>query len=590
MNPQRLRQSAYAARAAIVAAACFASEGCSSIKRMAKTQPVCATNPAFEKMWADVKVNRNHPIVDVHTHSFNSRYLPVKRIAQARRFGKGWWWIPSALVDAGIALITSSTPKCPTVDRDSEIQAKTNTCKPTEVQRMEYMLDHPVEKFRRTLRGALSGDGESLLAGPLGNVLYYVGLRRAVVELIAGAFKHDDAQHPDEKGEMIPRFLVRLMSSEKESWKRLQEDYPSVDLFVYQMMDMTPSYYSQYRGINKESRAKGFPTEAYSIGSSHNSSYSGLQRAQDVCNATQGRMIQFVPWNPFRSFRGLDSDQSEKGSLEIVKAAIHEGAAGVKFYPPLGYRASGNNFADVRRPKLFGVFSTEATRQWESRYMTIPKHGERSIVQNGKDLDALNETLFAWCARNDVPIFTHCNNGEFRAYENSAYADMANPKWWALVLKKHPNLRICFGHSGGVADWYGDCAIGNKDFPKEKREEWGRMVRDFCRTYPNVYCEFGCHDSVGHLEQAQQFYEALKRHLPTQGNGNWKLADKIMYGSDWYMPTNVSPHTYLESFEKLFSLPGLQQYKARFFSGNAMKYLKRTVSNRWEPGKATAGR
>lgn len=65
------------------------------------------------------------------------------------------------------------------------------------------------------------------------------------------------------------------------------------------------------------------------------------------------------------------------------------------------------------------------------------------------------------------------------------------------------------------------------------------------------------------------------RYLPL------KLADKVMKGLDYFMRVNVTYRRYLESFERLFSLRGMRGFKARYFSGNAMRYLKRKVADRY---------
>jgi len=241
----------------------------------------------------------------------------------------------------------------------------------------------------------------------------------------------------------------------------------------------------------------------------------------------------------------------------------------VKFYPPLGCRPSGNDFSEIPKP-----LGREARKQWQHRYGG----------HDGKHLDNINEELFAYCEQNDIPIFTHCNTGEFRAYDDVAYAEMAHPKYWIPVLNRHPNLRLCFGHAGGVTDWY----QGFGGIPEKVKGEasWGVIVRDLCRKYRNVYCEFGIHEGVANAKPVEPFYHTLLVELPSKNlsngeRGDYPLAEKVMYGSDYYMPINCSPQKYLEGFQKLFSLDGMGDYKKKFLYQNAEKYLKRSVANRW---------
>lgn len=255
--------------------------------------------------------------------------------------------------------------------------------------------------------------------------------------------------------------------------------------------------------------------------------------------------------------------------MEIVKREIEKGASGVKFYPPFGYRPAQNDFSKFKRP----FFLSEARGQWNNRYLGNHPSGDEAAIMaaRAKELDALNEELFAWCADKQIPIFTHCNDGEFRAFDSEEYGDCANPKYWEPVLAKHPNLKLCFGHAGGTADWYGEHRPRKEHV--HKSAGWGALVRQFCLDYPNVYCEFGIHEEATDPVHAEHFHRSLVKLLPLRGKGGWTLGDKVMYGSDFFMPAQVSWGNYLCGFQKLFSLPGLTQYKARFFAGNALNYL-----------------
>lgn len=86
---------------------------------------------------------------------------------------------------------------------------------------------------------------------------------------------------------------------------------------------------------------------------------------KDEVAHTNGRMLAFVAFDPSR----------DKG-LDIIKYAVALGAAGVKFYPPNGYRASSNDKPEIEKAA---------------------------------------DALFAYCAANGIPVFTHCNLQGFEA-------------------------------------------------------------------------------------------------------------------------------------------------------------------------------
>ena len=384
-----------------------------------------------------------------------------------------------------------------------------------------------------------------------------------LVSFVASWFVHD--QSTGGKGAFgTAPFGVSMMSSEEELQKRVERLFPSVDLFVYQNMDLVPSFYA----------GKTY-TYAYGREYPEKGKVGAAPRIRQMRKASNGRIISFVAWNPFRT-----QNSTGISSLDLIKREISKGASGVKFYPPLGYRPAGNDFTQYQKPFFF----SEARDQWENRYLgnKANQKGKQEadmLKERAKEVDRLNDELFTWCEKKDIPVFTHCSTGEFRAFYTDEYAENANPKYWEFVLMKHPKLRLCFGHAGGVTDWYSGCVapIGNVKSAKN----WGEAVRYFCMKYPNVYCEFGCHDDVAKPEQAEHLYYNLLTYLPQKEPGPWSLADKVMYGSDFSMPIATPAQDYLESFERLFSLPGMRQYKARFFAGNAMKYLKRKVSDRY---------
>src|SRR5439155_8085338 len=102
------------------------------------------------------------------------------------------------------------------------------------------------------------------------------------------------------------------------------------------------------------------------------------------------KMTGFVAFDPFRP-----------DCLEVVKGGIAMGFAGVKFYPPNGYRPIGNSDADI------------------VQYPGAP------VKLTGAKVDAANKAFFQWCIAGDIPIFTHCTSGgmESRPGETGVFSD-----------------------------------------------------------------------------------------------------------------------------------------------------------------------
>jgi len=52
-----------------------------------------------------------------------------------------------------------------------------------------------------------------------------------------------------------------------------------------------------------------------------------------------------------------------------------------------------------------------------------------------------------------------------------------------------------------------------------------------------------------------------------------------MYGSDWFMPVEVSPRSdYLKAYREVFLTPQLRPYYKDFFCRNALRFLNMTDS------------
>ena len=575
-------------RFASVSLICLGLIGCNTPKAPPAAPAHCSVlDPEFDSQWTTLKPKKDCAIVDMHTHAFNARYLPIRHVIEARVGTTGVRLLPRPFLEAAAVAITGATPKTEAeakarAERIAEWEKRHGSTKDDDDKLVVAMLEthqrsprihwswskieEPNGSAGSVLAKDTRGTGDEI--GPIGWIVYHLGVKSIINSFVSATFSHGDKQSADTAN--LSHSIVSLMSSESEILKRMDHFFPEVDLFVYQSMDLVPSFYPQGKtGTYAYSYSKDDFFDNSNGPHKQGDPASALPRIRAMCKESDGRMIHFVAWNPFRTVaKNAYPEMDLMDSLSLVQRAVANGASGVKFYPPLGYRPHCNHPEEIKRP------SGEAGVQYDSRY----RPGDNQDRLSGKTLDDINESLFAWCASQGVPIFTHCNVGEFRAYDDPIYAEMANPEYWKPVLIKHPNLRLCFGHAGGEADWYGDCAARPQKL--EGQAGWGKIVRELCLKYPNVYCEFGIHEDVADKHMAGHLYKRLVELLPTTGEGGWPLADKVMYGSDHFMPINVPPPCYLESFEKLFSIGELRPYKAKFFSGNAMKYLQRDVARR----------
>jgi predicted TIM-barrel fold metal-dependent hydrolase len=339
------------------------------------------------------------------------------------------------------------------------------------------------------------------------------------------------------EGERYLRFFCLLLAPQSSIINRLLMSYSEprevsspaakVTLFVQHMMDMELAYsrYKWARPPAKDYEDKQVPAMAYY----HQ-------------NIGDGRTLWFVAFDPRR--RKL---HHEHPSMEIVKDALSRGACGVKFYPSLGYK---------------------------------PVENEKKWVQRAVD------ELFSYCCENKVPILAHCQLGRWKGDDD--WDQYSNPDLWEMALNRFPGLTLCLAHAGGGIHKRSDGWSSRDEeygwFSKDSEEwnngkHWAKKVVELCcnAKFPNVYCDMSAMwpiiDDTSQLDPpASERFTRIFKHLLL---ANQSLPRKIMYGSDWHMPSVLGRSSkYLGFFVDLFSKEQeLGDYARDFFFQNARRFL-----------------
>jgi len=481
-------------------------------------------------MRGDNKLPMPTRIIDLHTHLFNARYVPLANII-ANTMGKDesllatWvakllvrltgssypearsaqiFGLPSNLVDDATAEILNTL--------EFELRGTTRVHRAlwdakAEVQEkaaIQAIFDSDLYQIVDMLDGLVPDAQSTKKFSDVSDVVVWArGVVRRAIEKTAGEMLVDAWG----QGEDYIEFFHTMLQSEERLVAKVFAGYgselPPLTISHY-MMDMELAYekpQSPYYAF--------WPVQ--------------LDRMQTLQRRHPGRVISFAAFDPRR-----------KNWKEIATCAKQRGFVGFKFYPALGYRASGS-----------------------------PVHQDRI------------DEFFEHCIAENMAVFTHCTPVGFQTRKKEGWN--AHPKHWADALAKHPKLRLCFGHAGG-----GDASNGSHHsfgWMAKSPDQWceadnfARIVAELCVNYENVYCEIGYINQILANGGKKVFIANLERARAKKGT--YDFMTKLAYGSDWHMPSMVdNTREYLGAYLDIFRRTEYRQFMEQFFWINARTYLK----------------
>ena len=302
------------------------------------------------------------------------------------------------------------------------------------------------------------------------------------------------------------RFMMR---GEKSIYKYLLKHNKGVENYIFHMMDTYKCF--QYKnGTYSEPILK---------------IDSQINKMEGLVRYSKNKLLGFVAFNPHRN-----------NGLKIVQDALKfDGFIGVKFYPPLNYRAIGNDDELI----------------------------EKRI-----------HALFTWCVEEDVPVFTHCTSTGFESVPDKSGKN-ANPSIWEQLLEKNEfkDLRLCLGHAGGEDGWK---TPFDETINDGQLSDYAKGVYKLCISKKNVYCEVGFLAHIYDDNERANFIKRLLYLLSDENAGKYKFRDKICYGSDYHILFNDGlEKSYLNTFKKIFSNNDFESYREAFFHENATSFLNR---------------
>lgn len=545
-----------------------------------------------------------YPFIDMHTHLFTARYLPLHGIL--RSFGV------QNLLARGLARIAFSitgVSDFDSADEDSQddlVEAllgrnadklmQTTTWRTRALIRryQNYSERSPDEEQR--LQEALGGLDDISLG--LGN--FAVDERPASSRILHDAPLAEESAFGDglEKPDELDMLLAQGFSAAGENVSgssffhdathlHLEEDFdPGTDigmkaagLSTTQVKGLRQvllfvgvlalSERNRYRVLEKD-YAKGKPAdgfnathyvgvlmdmqEAYAelwgrnLTRPHFDFKKQMRLMKALSEETNGKLISFGAVDPFRS-----SDWKS-----YVEHGVAHGANGFKIYCPLGYRP-------VDDPDYVTPVGPDAPSIYEKRAVNRAPapHAQKAMKE-----------IVPYFATHNLRMFTHCTPIGFAAKEG--YGVYADPELWRRAMEHHDaqNLWLFLGHGGGSTeiDWYGWAADSDEDFEKS----FAARVIQLAQDYDNVYLGLGYILDVLHPERRDRVFDRLMTLIsaPKPAGALYHFRDKVCFGTDWSMPQAIGrARSYLNAFYEFFDDDEIREYASAFFEGNARRYL-----------------
>ncbi|MCK5137793.1 MAG: amidohydrolase family protein [Bacteroidales bacterium] len=208
----------------------------------------------------------------------------------------------------------------------------------------------------------------------------------------------------------------------------LMDFYPDDTRFVILTMDM-------------EYMNAGDPKEPYT---------NQLDDLVKLMGRHSGRLYPFVFADPRRP-----------KVLDLVKKYIDKGFKGIKIYPPLGYFPTDDKLKPVYEYAI-------------EHNLPIMTHCSRGGVYTREKRKKLPKTH---------PI----TGAELKWKNRKQYTDyFTDPENFELLLKEYPELKICFGHFGGMGElesFRDATGTGNWE------ASWFNKIKRLLKAYPNTYAD-----------------------------------------------------------------------------------------------------
>ena len=269
----------------------------------------------------------------------------------------------------------------------------------------------------------------------------------------------------------------------------------------------------------------------------------------------------YVAFDPLRHAyfrRGIA--EAEFDPLAVAEEALTEhGYLGVKLYPPMGFKATGNS----------------------NKRTDYHQHiGQRLGDNIGTELDTSLEALYKLCERLSAPILAHATDSN---ESGPGYERRADPHFWRPVFKAHDKLHICLAHFGRFQARSADTTMSTPLPAASWEWNFGHFVRD----NPNapVFADLSFWSEVvgGSADERSTLAATMRAYIEAFDS----KVEHLMFGTDWVMVGIVRKYAKYDAsiIDFLRGPCGLaDEAVERILIGNARRFM------RLGPGEPTRNR
>ncbi|MEJ2453494.1 MAG: amidohydrolase family protein [Candidatus Thiodiazotropha sp.] len=258
---------------------------------------------------------------------------------------------------------------------------------------------------------------------------------------------------------------------------------------------------------------------------------------------TGGRILPYVPFDPHKDI--LHGGEA----LRLVKKGVMEyGCVGVKLYPPMGFKAYGNSGQDPGCHWPNGNY--------------------------GEKLDASLKGLYEWCLECEVPILAHSSesNGVTKACQR-----LGGPDDWQHALSEFAGLQVSVGHFGG------DTAYASQD-DYERARGFASLMRESYAEH--FYADLSFMPGLFEPNSTLSRIVEEMKGMPVSGAEQATVADRLLYGSDWFMLAfDASALDYARLMQDYLLKIGDESLVAKVFSSNTIELFRLAKRENGKAGK-----